>query len=320
MGTELNYFHIVDGEEFRFADRKSSPPSSFHEIGNGYNYFKQFIDTECAHKHQFYDLAQGEFIVDSDNKILLFYIAYTELAGDSIKTAAALVKKAQLAWPEWSVYWACGGKAETRFYLECLSHDRVAFSASSYQYKDYFFEILRQAANQYSVDNENPASQPCALDTLKTQFFEIIELGKEKYGDEWERVIASELYDVMLPSIKTTLLYVSKSHRFKYLHFIDDMSHLLFCKNLLTYCRESDTYLESDYFSEELRWGLSFDPNGGSIVIDEANHQLVVVPPPCESRFQNCVNVAMGIPWCGWDISFDLPMLYAYHLEARERS
>ncbi|MBE9102986.1 hypothetical protein [Vacuolonema iberomarrocanum] len=321
MGTELNYFHIVNGEEFRSADKRPSPPRSFHEICNGYDHFKQFIDTACRHKNQIYYSAYGEFIIDSDNKILLFYISYTELAYDFIKTAATLVKKVQLAWPEWSVRWACGGRDETRFYLECLKDERASHIINSYKCKDNLFEILKQVANQQTGGNANYTGQPCDLDALRTQFFDAIALCQEKYGDDWELLIDLELYDEIRFSVKTTLLYISKSKRYKYLHFVDNMSDLLSCENLLTYCRNSETYMESDYFPEELRWCLSCDVYGGSMVIDEETQKLVVVPPPTTNLFRDCVNALIRAQWCDcWDISFDLPILYAYHLRAKERS
>ncbi|MEO1300034.1 MAG: hypothetical protein AAFW75_30550 [Cyanobacteria bacterium J06636_16] len=203
--------------------------------------------------------------------------------------------------------------------MDCIKTDNSSSIINSYKSGETFFEVLKNIPAQDNRNNTSIADKACDLDALKMQFFKITERCKATYDDDWKCALEADLCCDMNTGqyyITTTLLHRNTLNQLRYFHFTDDLSTLLSCGNLISYCRESETHTVSDHFPEELRWYLA-DYKGQSMVIDEVNMRLVIVPPPNEYIFGACMDALEGEQWHDWSVHFDLPMLYNYHLKAR---
>lgn len=314
MGTELNFFHIRNSSIERFADRKPSvSPIRLPEMYGGYDQFLDYRD-RCKELRDFiYTTAYGEFVVDYDLRVILFFMSYSELASDYIRHAHDLVAQISATWPDWRIVWACAGDTQTRAYVELSRSGRVQFLRS-----------LPLDSNTDLIDfGDTPKPDKkevdLPLDALESLFRSTIDSCRDLYGDAWLDLLPFELTQQYLDAIQTTVLHVGERGSYNRFYFSDRVERLLSRgDSFIQFCRDEDSYVTRDeLFPDEFRGLLAYHIDGSSMVIDDAKKMVVIVTPPKKEYVARCLETLQGVNWQEWQIVFDLSLLAAYQNRIR---
>ncbi|MDJ0755299.1 MAG: hypothetical protein QNJ45_17375 [Ardenticatenaceae bacterium] len=311
MGTELNFFHIRDGRVERFADRKPSvSPIRLADIEGGYDQFLNYRD-RCQELRDFiYTTAYGEFVIDYDLKVILFFISYSELASDYIRHAHDLLSRISAAWPGWQIHWAGAGDGQTRAYIELSRHDRE----QTFRHSPSNAENL--AALIHSTSDHHKKEVVPEFDSLRKKYLYVIKACQELYAESWQDLLSFELTERYFDAVQTTVLFVSEDGKYGNFHFEEAAEELLRCGNLFhQHCQRMDSYVNQDErFPESLKSSLAVGPDGSSMVIDEVQKRLVIVTPPKSENVARCLKAVENDFWQGWEVIFDLALLMDYQM------
>ncbi len=313
MGTELNFFHIRDGRVERFADRKPSvSPIRLADIEGGYDQFLNYRD-RCQELRDFiYTTAYGEFVIDYDLKVILFFISYSELASDYIRHAHDLLSRISAAWPGWQIHWAGAGDGQTRAYIELSRHDREQTISHSPSNAENLAALIHFDSSSDLREKEVAPE----FDSLRKKYLSVIKACQDLYAESWQDLLPFELSERYLDAVQTTVLFVSDDGMYGHFHFEEAAEKLLRCGNLLfQHCQRMDSHVNQDErFPESLKSSLAVRLDGSSMVIDEVQKRLVIVTPPKKEIVARCLEAVENDFWQEWEVIFDLALLMDYQM------
>ncbi|MCB0036121.1 MAG: hypothetical protein KDE51_18955 [Anaerolineales bacterium] len=311
MGTEINYFYIENSILHQRGFRKATRvPIDWYELYNGRDSYLEIFNTDENFRpyHQVY----GAALYDADLNLLLFYIKFCELGNDSILLAGNLLKKIDDKWEGVSVKWAFGGDVELRRYIESRTQRKNNVIS------DWYFASQSSPTSYAFLDLDVPTTAAeqktdIELERMQNILLEEIEDVKQKYPNEpdiWEGVIHYNLTQTLF-ELRTSLLYIPKSGKWKHYHFDLDANLLLSLPTLDDYCEKNVSIIDdSIYIPDSLKWCLSNMHTSAAIVIDTIENKLTLFCIP--DMFFKTLKLLQSGKWKNYDVFFDLASLIEY--------